>query len=196
MRALTKLTRSGWLTAGLATGLILAPGGAMAASVLILHGANGPAVNATSGNQLLTAEAPPSSWRSIEAWGIGRCVELPAISATQSFIVRQVILTDTAAQSPYGVKNVWLFDNSANCSSELFGQAAFTDQPTTSSQPTIALPFSPGIAVPPGGHLWANIESDVGTNAAVAIQVLGYTVPRADAPAVTPVTYCTKAACG
>ncbi len=73
MLALTKLSRSGSLLAGLAAGLILTPAAAMAATILVVHGANGPAVNATAGNQLLNSEAPPSAWHSTEARGTGRC---------------------------------------------------------------------------------------------------------------------------
>ncbi len=84
------LSRAGWLTAGLVGGLILAPTAAVAATVLVLHGANGPAVNATSDNQLLTAEAPPSTWVSEYGWAdtAGRCSNLPAVSKTRGFAGR------------------------------------------------------------------------------------------------------------
>src|SRR5216684_7776996 len=109
MRFLAKVSRSAWLIVGIVGGLILAPAAAVAATFMVLHGANGPAVNATNASQLLTAEAPPSAWESVVGWNnhVGSCSNLPTPNAAGGFVIRQIDV-DMLAGSGRG--SVYFYD--------------------------------------------------------------------------------------
>jgi hypothetical protein len=192
MRLSTKIARSGrtavWLIAGLAAGLILAPAAAVAATVMILHGANGPAVNATSANQLLTAEAPPSTWVSEYGFNAaaGSCANLPVVSTTRGFIVKQINVDVVGVSSGDSVAFV---SKGPGCASKnIVGEVDANGN-------NIVYPFNPGIALPRGGQVSIRYN---GPAAGIRVQVLGYTVPASDAPGYTPVLLCSTApsACG
>ena len=182
------LSRAGWLTAGLVGGLILAPTAAVAATVLVLHGANGPAVNATNDNQLLTAEAPPSTWVSEYGWNdaAGTCSNLPVVSKTRGFVVKQINVDVLGAASGDSVVYVY---RGPGCSSK--NTIAEVDANATND----VYPFDPGVALPEKGQLSILYNGPVSQ---VRVQALGYTVPASDAPSYTPVIVCTTAAnaCG
>jgi len=187
MRYLRGLPSVGWVIVGLVAGLILAPAAAVAATVMVLHGANGASVNATSDNQLLTAEAPPSSWVSEYGWNgeAGTCSNLPAASATRGFIVRQINIDVLGLASSDSIVYV---SRGPGCSGKVIAEvdANGTD---------VVYPFTPGVALPAKGQLSFLYNGPVSQ---VRVQMLGYTVPAADAPAYTPVLVCSTAAsaCG
>ena len=182
------LSRAGWLTAGLVGGLILAPTAAVAATVLVLHGGNGPAVNATNDNQLLTAEAPPSTWVSEYGWSdaAGRCSNLPAVSNTRGFVVKQLNVDLIGATSSDSI--VFLYRGTGCSSKNTIGEV-------DANGVNVVYPFDPGIALPEKGQLSILYNGPVGQ---VRVQALGYTVPASDAPSYTPVIVCSTAAsaCG
>jgi hypothetical protein len=184
MRYLNGLSRSGWVLIGLVAGLIIAPAAAVAATVMILHGANGPAVNATNANQLLTAEAPPSTW--VSEYGFndvaGRCSNLPVVSRTRGFIVRQVNIDVFGGGTAGGNTTVFIYDAPGCATSKTVGEVDV-------SNANFVYPFNPGIALPPGGQVSIFYN---GPSPQVRVQVLGYTVPRSDATA-TPVLLCAAA---
>jgi hypothetical protein len=173
---------------GLIAGLVIAPTAAVAATVMILHGANGPAVNATGNNQLLTAEAAPSTW--VSEYGFndraGTCSNLPVVSKTRGFIVKQVNVDPLGKAG--GSSVVWIY-RGAGCHSN--GTVGEVDANATN----VLYPFNPGIAIPARGQVSIFYN---GPAAQVRVQVLGYTVPSSDAPAYTPVLVCadTASACG
>ena len=190
MRYLRGLSRSAWVIAGLVAGLIIAPTAAVAATVMILHGANGPAVNATSDNQLLTAEAPPSSWTSVDAWDnlAGHCSNLPTANTTGGFIVRQVNV-DVQVNPRSGTGGLALLFEGAGCKvGHIFGQVEI-------GSGSVTFPLTPGIALPKKGVLSVLFEGEA---AGIAVDVLGYKVPASDATAATAILTCSHAAsaCG
>lgn len=187
MRHLRGLSKSAWIIAGLLAGLIIAPATAVAATVMILHGANGPAVNASKDNQLLTAEAPPSTW--VSEYGFngqaGSCSNLPVVSKTRGFIVRQV--------------NVQIFESPTSGSVAYIyrGPGCLTKNTVgivNANGGNVVYPFDPGIALPPRGQLSVLFN---GPGGGINVNVLGYTVPASDAPGYTPVLKCAiaKGAC-
>jgi hypothetical protein len=189
MRYLKGLSRSGWVLIGLAAGLIIAPTAAVAATVMILHGANGPAVNATNASQLLTAEAPPSTWVSVVGFSqtAGQCSNLPVVSRTRGFIVRQI---NVDVQQGSGAASDAFIYLGPHCSTpKQVGRVDLTNDGN------MVYPFNPGVALPPGGQLSIGFN---GPARAVLVHVLGYTVPGADVPGYTPVLVCSSAAsaCG
>jgi hypothetical protein len=182
------LSRAGWLAVGLVGGLILAPTAAVAATVMVLHGANGPAVNATNADQLLTAEAPPSTWVSEYGWNdaAGTCSNLPAVSTTRGFVVKQINVDVLGATTADSV--VYVYRGTGCEGKNTVGEV---DANGTND----VYPFDPGIALPEKGQLSILYNGPVGQ---VRVQALGYTVPASDAPAYTPVVECSTAAnaCG
>jgi hypothetical protein len=185
MRYFRWIPRSGWMLGGLIAGLALAPGAAVAASFTLLHGANGPAVNATNGSQLLTAEAPPSSWTSIFGWNgtPGSCSNLPSASARQGFVIRQADVDFLPSGSGSGSTPsiVWLFDGAGCQTSQLVGEVNMSG--------SSVIPFTPGIALPRNGVMSIRYN---GTALEVRVYALGYTVPASDAPASTRVLVCSS----
>jgi hypothetical protein len=190
MRFLRGLSKSAWVIVGLVAGLVIAPAAAVAATAAILHGANGPAVNATNASQLLTAEAPPSS--SVSVFGFvnvaGQCSNLPTANATGGFVVRQIdILVDVNDRSgTFGTAEI---SEGPGCNANrLFAEAA-------AGEGTVVLPFTPGIALPKNGVISVRFE---GAAAGLTVDVHGYKVPASDAPAYSPVIRCSHAAsaCG
>jgi len=182
------LSRAGWLIAGLVIGLIVAPAAAVAATFMVLHGANGAAVNATNDNQLLTAEAPPSTWVGEYGWADapGVCSNLPVVSKTRGFVVKQIntdVFSATAGNSV-----VYLYRGPGCHSADTIGEADGDGN-------NVVTPFDPGVALPKGGQISILYNGPANQ---VRVQVLGYTVPAADAPSYTPVLLCTTAlsACG
>lgn len=179
---------AGWMVVGLAGGLILAPAAAVAATVMILHGANGPAVNATNANQLLTAEAPPSTWVSEYGYNAaaGSCSNLPVVSTTRGFVVKQVNVDVQGVSS--GDSVVYVAKGPGCVSKNIVGEVDANGN-------NVVLPFNPGIAVPRRGQVSIRYN---GPAAEVRVQVLGYTVPASDAPGYTTVLVCSTApsACG
>jgi hypothetical protein len=188
MRFLRGIPKSAWVVVGLIAGLVVAPTAAVAATVMILHGANGPAVNATTANQMLTAEAPPSAWATVYGWDflVGRCSNLPTANAAGGFIVRQVnVDVEVNARSSTGGTAV-LFEGAGCKAGHVFAQA-------DAAQGTVVLPFTPGIALPKNGVISFVFE---GAAAGIEVDVHGYKVPASDAPASTPVINCSHAASG
>jgi hypothetical protein len=182
------IPRLGWVIVGLVAGLVLMPAAAVAATFMVLHGANGPAVNATNDNQLLTAEAPPSTWVSEYGWNdaAGTCSNLPAVSKTRGFIVKQVNVDILGATTADSVVYVY---RGTGCDSD--NTVAEIDANGTNE----VYPFDPGIALPEKGQLSILYNGPVNQ---VRVQALGYTVSASDAPAYTPVVVCSTAAsaCG
>jgi hypothetical protein len=176
MRLSTKIARSGrvagWLIAGLAAGLILAPAAAVAATVMILHGANGPEVNASSANQLLTAEAPPSTW--VSEYGFsdvaGGCANLPVVSTTRGFIVKQINADVLGVSS--GDTAVYVSKGPGCVSKNIIAEVDANGN-------NVVYPFNPGIALPAKGQVSIRYN---GPALQIRVQVLGYTVPGSDAP--------------
>jgi hypothetical protein len=187
MRFFAKISRSAWLIVGIIGGLILAPAAAVAATFMLLHGANGPAVNASNANQLLTAEAPPSAWESVVGWNdsVGSCSNLPTPNASGGFIVRQV---DVDMLPGSGRGTVYLYDG-PGCS------AGHTFADVDAASGSTVLPFTPGIALPEKGVISVEL---VGAAAGTQLFVLGYKVPASDVTAPTPAVRCafTPSACG
>jgi hypothetical protein len=187
-RKISGLSRVGWLIAGLVIGLIVAPAAAVAATFMVLHGANGAAVNATNDNQLLTAEAPPSTWVSEYGWNdaAGTCSNLPAVSKTRGFVVKQINVDVLGTASGDSVVYVY---RGTGCDSK--NTVAEVDANATND----VYPFDPGIALPEKGQLSILYNGPVSQ---VRVQALGYTVPASDAPSYTPVVVCSTAAsaCG
>lgn len=185
---LSGISRVGWVVVGLITALVLAPAAAVAATAMVLHGANGPGVNATSGNQLLTAEAPPSAW--VSEYGFndaaGTCSNLPVVSKTRGFIVKQVNVDVLGTAT--GDSVVYIYRGPGCLSKNTVGEA-------DANGSNVVYPFDPGVALPKTGQVSILYN---GPATQVRVQALGYTVPASDAPAYTPVIECTTAAsaCG
>lgn len=178
----------GWVIVGLVAGLVLVPTAAVAATLMVLHGANGPGVNATNANQLLTAEAPPSTWVSEYGWNdaAGTCSNLPAVSKTRGFVVKQINIDVLGTEADDSVVYIY---RGTGCSSK--NTVAEVD----ANGANVVYPFDPGLALPAKGQLSILYNGPVSQ---VRVQALGYTVPASDAPAYTPVVVCTTAvsACG
>jgi hypothetical protein len=186
MRFLRGIPKSAWVIGGLIAGLVIAPTAAVAATAMIVHGANGPAVNATTDNQMLTAEAPPSAWASVYGWAflVGQCSNLPTANAVGGFVVRQVNV-DIEVNARSGTGGTALLFEGAGCKAgHLFAQA-------DAVQGTVVLPFTPGIALPKNGTISILFE---GAAAGIEVHVHGYRVPASDVPAYTPVITCSHAA--
>jgi hypothetical protein len=187
MRFLAKVSRSAWVIVGIVGGLMLAPAAAVAATFMVLHGANGPAVNATNASQLLTAEAPPSAWESVVGWNdtVGSCSNLPTPNASGGFIIRQL---DVEMLVGSGRGTVYFYDG-PGC---LPGRSiALVDAASGNT----VIPFTPGIALPKKGVISARL---IGSAAGTQFYVLGYKVPASDVSAPTPTVICafTLSACG
>jgi hypothetical protein len=191
MRFLRGLSKSGWIIVGLVAGLFLAPAAAVAATSLVLHGSNGPAVNATGDGQLQTAEAPPSTWVSEFGWNnlVGSCSNLPPVSSTAAFIIRQVNVDVQVNARSGNTGLVYVYDGAGCKASQIVAEV----DTTVGGNDTY--PFNPGIAVPAKGQISILFG---GTAAGIGVNVLGYKVPKADAPAATGVVVCSHAvkACG
>lgn len=188
MPKITGLSRAGWVIAGLVIGLIMAPAAAVAATFMVLHGANGAAVNATNANQLLTAEAPPSTWVSEYGWNeaAGSCSNLPAASKTRGFVLKQINVDPIGTAS--GDTVVWIYRGTGCHSADTIGEVDANGN-------NIVYPFDPGIALPEKGQISILYN---GPATQVRVQPLGYTVPASDAPSYTSVIECatTVSACG
>jgi len=187
-RKISGLSRVGWLVAGLVIGLVVAPAAAVAATFMVLHGANGAAVNATNDNQLLTAEAPPSTWVGEYGWAdaAGVCSNLPVVSKTRGFVVKQINVDPLGSET--GDSVVYLYRGPGCSSKNTIGEVDANGN-------DVVYPFDPGVALPAKGQVSILYNGPVSQ---VRVQVLGYTVPAADAPSYTPVIVCTTAinACG
>jgi hypothetical protein len=181
MLLFSRIPRPGWLAIGLGVGVVMAPAAAAAATVVVLHGSNGPSVRATNAHQLLTTDAPPSAWVSVFGSGstAGACSNLPPVSSTRGFIVRQADVD--IAFSPSGISRVFIYSGSG-CQG---GHEIAEEQ---GNGATVMVPFNPGIALTKGQDLSFAFN---GPAPRVLINVLGYRVAATDVGANTPVIDCT-----
>lgn len=172
--AVSRRTHPIWLGAGLALGLLLATGTAVAATagVVSLVGPNGVAAQVTRAGQLEVAPAAPATSRAFYDLDLGGAVCTPIYTAPagESLVLQEVTVDIYADTSPGSGDNVQVTTDAA-CQDPLFD-----DNP--SSVGATVFPLGSGVVVPAGHRLYA-IAND---NILAEVYGYGYLVPVRDAP--------------
>lgn len=175
-----------WLAAGVAAGLVLAPTAAVAAGIGMtsLVGPNGTKAAVARTGQVITATADPNEIRGFVSSIEGDdsespCTKLYSPPHGYSFVVTQIV-TDTWENPTPGADNdvaIYTGTTSQNCKTEVndVNPPSFGDQ---------VLPFTPGMVIPAGDDISAIAYGGI----SVELYGLGYLVPSADAPHLTPAT--------
>ena len=166
-----------WLALGLVVGLLLAPAAAYAAVNLVgIVGSNGKRAQVTGANQLQTAEATPSQFRTINSFSVGSCGQIFAVPSTKAFVLKQVLFDVWADPSPGGGEFAAIFADNT-CSNPI----ALINPGTVNGY---VVPLDPGFALKAGAKLYGNAGGSVGFD----IYMSGYFVPKSAVPATTIVT--------
>jgi hypothetical protein len=173
--------RSGWmLVVGLVVGALLIPhvAGAVGSLVTIQGGGSTTKAAVTRGNQLQTAEAPPSAFREfLRSPTNTNCTPFGTVPATKGFIVKSVTV-DVTIETSAGFPLLAVWPN-GTCTG-LAMMTASTEVPGIS-----IFPLEPGFAVAHGRHFSVKLLT---ASAAVDVFVLGYLVPSGDVPSTTPIS--------
>ncbi len=166
-----------WLASGLALGLVLAGGTAVAATAAVvgLVGPNGARAQVTKAGQLEVAPAAPTSFRAFYVLNVSgaTCEPIYTAPAGSSLVLQQVTVDVFTDASPGSGDNV----------------AVTTDptclQPVLDVNPAsvgaTVFPLGSGFVVPAGHHLYAIAKDNVGAE----LYGYGYLVPVAAAPNAT-----------
>ena len=177
----------GWLAAGVAVGVILAPVAAVAAGagVTSLVGPNGTKAAVARTGQLLTNPADVNSIRiftnldSLQAGGTSTgCVPLYIVPAGDSLVLTQLTIDTWVDPTPGTSNNVifWTGTSGTKCMNPI----GDVNPPTFGDT---VLPFSPGYVVPAGD----DVAGIAGGGVSAEVYAMGYLVPVADAPHLTGV---------
>ena len=177
-------SRGRWRTvalvaAALFVGSVVGPPLVQAATNLVtIAGPGGKQAKVSAAGQLLTTETTPSTFVHDAALGLtassGPCVPVATAPADKGLIVTQVVADVFTNPTPGGGQRIDVFSDSA-CSNLILdvnpgGIGAY------------GYPLQPGVAIPAGSSLSANVAGAVQTE----IYTYGYTVPSSEVPATSP----------
>ncbi len=182
----TSKRRQLWLAAGVAAGLILAPTAAVAAGIGVtsLVGPNGTKADVARTGQVITSTADPNEIRgfvtSLSGGGSeSSCTKLYSPPHGFSFVVTQVVTDTYLDPTPGSDNDVEIYTGTASTACKT--AIADVNPPSVGDQ---VLPFAPGVVIPSGDDLSVIAFGGV----SVEVYGLGYLVPSADAPHLTPAT--------
>jgi len=173
--------RSGWLIAGLAAGILLAPTAAVAAGVSVysLVGPNGTKAAVTKAGQLQTTTIDPTMFRAFSDYGftgLNECAREFTVPHGKSLILTDVSWDVWRDPTPGSGNDVWL-STSPSCNAPLmdWNPGAIGAQEFS---------FGQGLVVTQGHSVYA---SSTGGTLGAEFYAHGYLVPSADAP--NPTSY-------
>jgi len=181
MRKLVKRSGGPWLAAGLVAGMLLAPAAAIGAAGLVgIVGSNGKRAQVTAANQLQTAPAGPSQYRSKWTAGVssGGCLQVFAVPSTRGAVVTRVTANTWTNPSPGAANNVTIFRDAA-CTVSTASIVTRINPPGFGID---VVEFDPGFALKANARLYAQAQGGVITE----LTVTGYLTPKAAVPATTP----------
>lgn len=167
-----------WLVAGLIVGIVAAPAAAVAAtlSVVSLAGPNGSRAVVTKGGQVLTVPASPESARVFHLYGLSSssgCDKVYTAPHGVSLILTQVNFDVYSDPTP-GTSNFVSVSTASNC-------ANIFDESNAANVGASIFTFDPGIVIPAGKSIYAEIGGNVSSD----FIGYGYVEPVADAPQLT-----------
>ena len=180
MSRIKNLSRGAWIVVGIVVALVLVPTAAFATlSFVGIEGTSLHKADVTAASQLLAAEASPSKFKAFDSGSLSSssgCFKVASIPSTEGYVLRQVQVDVYADPSP-GIGQHVLVTDGAGC-----GGTIISDVNPGSIGVTV-VPFTPGIAVAPGGAISVEALGSV----VAEIYALGYTVPPGDVPSSTAV---------
>jgi hypothetical protein len=200
MSRIKNMSRGGWIVIGIVLVLVLVPTGVATAAMLKytgIEGTNGQTstinkAQVTSAGQLLTTEAPPTSYEDYSAINVSAangegptCVTVgpSQIPAGEAFVIQEIYVTAGVVNSPTTISGppnstesggaVEFFVGSPGCTAD----DPYITSGTATAPGGFSIPLTPGYVIPSGDTIDAYLVGMGGD-----INITGYLVPSADAP--------------
>jgi hypothetical protein len=200
MSRLKNMSRGGWIIIGFAAAILLIPTSVAVAAGLKytgIEGSNGTTstlnkADVTSAGQLLTTEAPPTTYEDYSAINVSAAngegptcatVGPSQIPAGEAFVIQEIYVTAGVVNSPTTISGppnsteyggaVEFFVGSPGCTAD----DPYITSGTATAPGSFSIPLTPGYVIPSGDTIDAYLIGMGGD-----INITGYLVPSADAP--------------
>jgi hypothetical protein len=166
----SRLSRSGWMTAGLIAGAIAVPAVAVGATITTVSiVGNNHTASVTPAGQLRTENMDPQYAFSAGAVSSGQCVQIPGLSTTRALIVKQININAESVQNAANAFAAVYGDN--DCGGHILAEADITNRGMTS------ISLGSGVPVPAGRGL-----SVYALDAHAYATAIGYSVQKSAVP--------------
>src|SRR5690242_5890087 len=188
-----RISRLGWLAAGVALAAIALPTAATAAGLTFtgIEGTSTHKANVTTGGQLLTTRAAPASFFSsnvrdaVQSNGVEFPVAVPKNGQALVVTSVHVAVNQLLGQLDIGT-GAFFYLAGNDPSSGLDCTNSFVrsvDSVSPAATGTTVLPYDPGVAIPAGDQLCEVLAASDGDGIDATTYVFGYSVPPTGVPA-------------